>query len=138
VHFTHAGFIGAPDRAGPITVHEIDPGSYEREGVYHLGCDDPKKASFRTLDLRPPCMLWAASEDMKGGELALLYFVVPIAPGRSRLMSMAKSTNKAFRFPSRLFHWLPFLRHLFSHEVAAQDAAILHRQGTNMSAGEYS
>lgn len=31
---------------------------------------------------------------MPGGELALLYFVVPVAPGKSRLMSLVLSSNK--------------------------------------------
>ena len=126
---------------------------------------------------------------MQGGELALLYFVVPVAPGRSRLMSLPLATNPSFRCAymlsggtmqaapavglaaraagpraacvlpgtadyvnlidlhssepvllsaaghlsqrrglSKLFHWQPWLRHLYNHTVAAQDIAVLHRQ----------
>lgn len=74
---------------------------------------------------------------MKGGDLALLYFVVPVAPGRSRLMSLPLSTSSAFRLPARIFHYAPWIRHLFNHTVAAQDAAILHRQGTNMASADF-
>ena len=34
---------------------------------------------------------------MEGGELGLLYFVVPVAPGRSRLFSLPLATNSKFR-----------------------------------------
>jgi hypothetical protein len=41
----------------------------------------------------------ASSEGMAPeGELALLYFVVPVAPGRSRLMSLPLATNSKFRW----------------------------------------
>lgn len=136
VHFTHAGFIGARDRAGPINVKLRD----QEDGVYTFVSEDPKKASFRNLVLKPPCMLWASSEEMMpGGELALLYFVVPVAPGKSRLMSLVLSSNKkVFGLLSKLFHWQPWLRHLYNHTVAAQDVALLHRQGTNMAAPDWS
>ena len=65
---------------------------------------------------------------MEGGELGLLYFVVPVAPGRSRLMSLPLSTNPRFRGPAKLFQSAPWMRHLFNHTVAAQDVAVLHRQ----------
>lgn len=86
------------------------------------------------------------------GELALLYFVVPSAPGRSRLMSLPLATSPKFRCslpaaaarglapaawwlgagvpclestrlppllpccrgPAKLFHWQPWLRHLYN------------------------
>lgn len=112
------------------------------------------------------------------GELGLLYFVVPVAPGRSRLLSLPLATNRKFRcgaawdtgrpgtrgesgmgcrcrrqcrcgydgaattrcaaptprrLLSRVFHALPWLRHLFNHDVAAQDIAVLHRQASNCS-----
>jgi len=62
------------------------------------------------------------------GELALLYFVVPVAPGRSRLMSLPLATNSKFGGLSKVFHRLPWLRHLYNHTVAAQDIVVLHRQ----------
>lgn len=41
----------------------------------------------------------AASEGMSAeGELGLLYFVVPVAPGRSRLFSLPLATNAKFRW----------------------------------------
>lgn len=43
-------------------------------------------------------------------------------------MSLALSTSPKFRAPAKLFHAAPWLRHLFSHTVAAQDVAILHKQ----------
>ncbi|KAI3424952.1 hypothetical protein D9Q98_008334 [Chlorella vulgaris] len=135
VHFTHAGYIGSPDKAGPITVRVLER---DDQGVYRFVCDDPKGATFRNLDLQPPCMLWASSEGMAPeGELALLYFVVPVAPGRSRLMSLPLATNSKFRTLSKIFHWQPWLRHLYNHKVAAQDIVILHRQGTNMAAPDF-
>ncbi|PSC68584.1 (2Fe-2S)-binding [Micractinium conductrix] len=36
-----------------------------------------------------------------------------------------------------VFHWQPWLRHLYKHTVAAQDIAVLHRQGTNMASPEW-
>ena len=64
VHFIicAAGFIGAPDRAGPITVrqvaHEEGGGEQGAPETFVFEVDDPKKATFRHLTLRPPCMLW--------------------------------------------------------------------------------
>ena len=84
------------------------------------------------------CMLWAASEGMAGGELALLYVVVPMAWGRSRLLSLPLSTSPAFLLPAKIFHAAPWLHHLFNRTVAAhQDAAILHRQGAALAAADF-
>jgi hypothetical protein len=45
----------------------------------------------------------AASEGMAPeGELALLYFVVPVGPGRSRLMSLPLATDSKFRWALKL------------------------------------
>lgn len=130
-----AGFIGSPDRAGPITVHQVESGE---PGVFEFLCDDPKKSTFRHLKLHPPAMLWASSEGMsESGELGLLYFIVPVAPGRCRLMSLPFATSPSFRIPAMIFHKAPWIRHLFNHTVAAQDAAILHRQATNMAAADF-
>jgi hypothetical protein len=43
-------------------------------------------------------------------------------------MSLALSTSPKFRGLARVFHALPWVRHLFSHTVSAQDVALLHRQ----------
>lgn len=133
VHWTHAGAIGSPDKAGPIDV------SLEEADANFLKfiVDDPKKATFRNLKIDMPCTLWACSEGMEGGELGLLYNIVPVAPGRCRLMSLPLSTSSKFRVPARIFHFAPFLRHLYNHKVAAQDIAILHRQGTNLAAEDF-
>ena len=82
-------------------------------------------------------MLWGASEGMEGGELALLYFIVPVSPGRCRLFSLPLSTSPKFRTLAAIFRRFPWLRHLFNHTVAAQDIALLHRQGTNMEAADF-
>ena len=50
-----AGFIGSPDRAGPVAV-KVEEGA--GDGTLRLTCEDEKKATFRELTLRPPCMLW--------------------------------------------------------------------------------
>ena len=34
----------------------------------------------------------------------------------------------ACRLLSKIFHWQPWLRHLYNHTVSAQDIAVLHRQ----------
>jgi hypothetical protein len=34
----------------------------------------------------------------------------------------------ACRLLSKIFHWQPWLRHLYNHNVSAQDIAVLHRQ----------
>ena len=52
-------------------------------------------------------------------------------------MSLPLATLPAFRLPARIFHALPWLRHLYNHTVSAQDAALLHRQGTNMVAADW-
>ena len=45
-----------------------------------------------------PALCRASSEGMSpDGELGLLYFVVPVAPGRSRLLSLPLATNRKFR-----------------------------------------
>jgi pheophorbide a oxygenase len=138
VHFAHAGALGAPSRAGPLAVREVASDSAALGGPdeIRLACDDPQRATFSDLRLRPPCALWAASENAPGGDLALLYFVVPVAPGRS-LMSLPLSTNAAFRVPARLFRAAPWLRHLNNHEVSAQDAALLHRKGAALAAPNF-
>lgn len=134
VHWTHAGAIGSPDKAGPIDVSLV---SSPRRDSFEFVCDDPKKATFRNLKIDMPCTLWACSEGMEGGELGLLYQIVPVAPGRCRLMSLPLSTSSKFRLPAKIFHYAPFLRHLYNHKVAAQDIAILHRQGTNLAAEDF-
>ena len=50
-----------------------------------------------TQVLKPPCMVWTSSKGLEGGNLALLYFVVPVAPGKSRMLSMPMTTNPRFR-----------------------------------------
>jgi phenylpropionate dioxygenase-like ring-hydroxylating dioxygenase large terminal subunit len=146
VHWTHAGAIGSPDKAGPIDVSLVREGSdshhntnknSDNSSSFEFIVDDPKKATFRNLKIDMPCTLWACSEGMEGGELGLLYNIVPVAPGRCRLMSLPVSTSSKFRFPAKIFHFAPFLRHLYNHQVAAQDIAILHRQGTNLAAEDF-
>ena len=125
VHFTHAGFIGSRDKAGPITVRMLEQASQlqaaaataaasaaaaaaaaaaapwfcavaclaeagadsspdegaqlvlgaltrpallacagtctvlqDEVGVYRFVTEDPNKATFRNLVIKPPCMLW--------------------------------------------------------------------------------
>jgi hypothetical protein len=51
---------------------------------------------FKLYFLHPACR--ASSEGMAPeGELGLLYFVVPVAPGRCRLMSLPMATNSKMR-----------------------------------------
>jgi pheophorbide a oxygenase len=52
-----AGFLGAPDCSGPVSVKVDEEGS-AGGGALRLVCEDEKKATFRELALRPPCMLW--------------------------------------------------------------------------------
>ncbi|KAL4529531.1 hypothetical protein Ndes2437B_g08894 [Nannochloris sp. 'desiccata'] len=143
VHWTHAGAIGSPDKAGPIDVSLVVGAEDSRQNnkintnSFEFIVDDPKKATFRSLKINMPCTLWACSEGMEGGELGLFYNIVPVAPGRCRLMSLPLSTSSKFRFPAKIFHFAPFLRHLYNHKVAAQDIAILHRQGTNLAAEDF-
>lgn len=94
-------------------------------------------ACFQLPFFLPFIFLRANSEGMDGGELGLLYFVVPVAPGRSRLFSKVYATRPAFKRMASIFKALPWLRHIYNHTVAAQDIAILHRQGTNMASADF-
>ena len=90
------------------------------------------KIAFKSLILYR-----AASEGLEGGELGLLYFVVPVDPGRSRLFSLPLATGPRFRTLAAVLLRLPWLRHLYNHTVISQDAVLLRGQAANMAAADF-